>query len=240
MLLYRDLVPWYRLMDPVGDHADEAVVFRAAWEAAIEGPKATLLELGAGAGHNAFHLKAHFRCTLSDLSEDMLALSRDLNPECEHIAGDMRTIRLEREFDAVLVHDAIMYLLNEEDLRAAIRTAFVHLRPGGAAIFAPDCVRETFYEGTDEAGHADGDRALRYLEWRWDPDPRDTTYRVDYAILMRDGASVTPAHDVHIEGLFPRKTWRKLLESEGFVYGVLERPLGDGESDKVFLCQRPA
>ena len=34
--------------------------------------------------------------TLVDLSEEMLAVSRELNPECEHLQGDMRTLRLGR------------------------------------------------------------------------------------------------------------------------------------------------
>ena len=74
----------------------------------------------------------------------MLELSRGLNPGCEHLLGDMRTLRLGRTFDAVLIHDAVMYMTSEADLRAALETAFVHLRPGGAAVVAPDCVRETF------------------------------------------------------------------------------------------------
>ena len=32
-------------------------------------------------------------------------MSRSINPECEHVQGDMRTLRLGREFDAVFVHD---------------------------------------------------------------------------------------------------------------------------------------
>ena len=109
----------------------------------------TLLELGSGAGHNAVHLKRRFRCTLSDVAPGMLDLSRELNPECEHVAGDMRTLRLGRTFDAVLVHDAIVYMTTRDDLRAAAATAFLHTRPGGAAIFAPDYVRETFAEQTE-------------------------------------------------------------------------------------------
>jgi len=35
----------------------------------------------------------------------MLELSRTINPELEHLVGDMRTIRLGRTFDAVLIHD---------------------------------------------------------------------------------------------------------------------------------------
>ena len=40
----------------------------------------------------------------------MLELSRTLNPDCEHLEGDMRTLRLGRTFDAVLIHDAVMYM----------------------------------------------------------------------------------------------------------------------------------
>lgn len=90
--------------------------------------------------------------TLVDLSDEMLDVSRRLNPECEHQQGDMRTIRLGREFDAVFIHDAIDYMADEADLRMAMETAFIHCRPGGLALFMPDDIRETFEEGTDHGG----------------------------------------------------------------------------------------
>ncbi len=155
-LLYSDLASWYRLVDPVADHQDEAEVYGAALSRAIKGRAETLLELGAGAGNNASYLKRRFRCTLTDFSEPMLALSRDLNPECEHVQGDMRSLRLNRTFDAVLVHDAVVYMTTEEDLLAAATTAFVHTRPGGAAIIAPDLLRETFRESTQLIRGDDG------------------------------------------------------------------------------------
>ena len=71
-------------------------------------------------------------------SAGMLAVSRALNPECEHVEGDMRTVRLGREFDAVFVHDAVCYLTTEDDLRRAIETAFVHCGPA-----ARRCSRRT-------------------------------------------------------------------------------------------------
>jgi hypothetical protein len=37
----------------------------------------------------------------------MLELSRALNPECRHLQGDMRSLRLEERFEAVLIFDAI-------------------------------------------------------------------------------------------------------------------------------------
>ena len=237
-LFYRELVSWYRLLDPPADHRDEAASYQAALERAASPRPETLLELGSGAGHNALHLKRRFRCTLVDPSEEMLGLSRELNPECEHLLGDMRTLRLPRTFDAVLVHDAVMYMTTEEDLFAAVRTAFAHTRSGGAAVFAPDCVRETFAEHTNLIADEDGARALRCLEWAWDPDPTDDTFVTEYGLLLRDGEVVTSAHDRHVEGLFARGTWLRLLTSAGYRVETTERPLDDGATDEVFLCRR--
>lgn len=239
-LLYSELVPWYRLIDPPADHLDEAASYEAAFERGASPRPETLLELGAGAGHNAFHLKQRFRCTLTDISDEMAALSRELNPECEHLAGDMRTLRLGRSFDAVLVHDAVMYMLGEGDLLAAAHTAFLHTRPGGAAVFAPDHMRETFREASSTFAREDGGRALRGLEWDWDPDPADDTYLVEYAFLLREGREVRAVHDRHVEGLFARATWVRILTSVGYRVESFERPADDeGATDEVFLCRRP-
>lgn len=236
-LLYGELASWFHLLTPPQDYAEEAACYRDAL-AGVVGRGATLLELGSGGGNNASHLKADFRCTLTDLSPAMLEQSRRLNPECEHVAGDMRTLRLGRTFDAVLAHDAVMYLTAEEDLRRAMETAFVHCRPGGVALFAADATRETFRPATEHGG-GDGDgRALRYLEWTWDPDPTDTTYVADFAYLLREGADVRVVHDRHVQGLFPRETWRRLLAACGFE----ERPApraDPGTVGEIFLAVRP-
>jgi SAM-dependent methyltransferase len=78
---------------------------------AVHGPLETLLELGSGGGNTASHLGSNLRLTLTDLAPAMLDLSRTLNPGAEHLVGDMRTLRLGRTFDAVLIHDAIMCLV---------------------------------------------------------------------------------------------------------------------------------
>src|SRR3712207_3861404 len=95
-------------------------------------PAPTLLELGSGGANNAVHLKAHFaQVTLTDLSPQMLAVSRALNPDCGHLLGDMRTLRLGRAFNVVFIHDAIDYMSTHHDLRLALETAFLHCTPGG-------------------------------------------------------------------------------------------------------------
>jgi SAM-dependent methyltransferase len=238
--LYRDLASWFHLLTGPEDYTEEAEIYRRLLTEA--GPVRTVLELGSGGGNNASHLKRHFELTLTDLSEDMLAVSRGLNPECEHIRGDMRTIRLGREFDAVFVHDAIEYVTSVPDLRAAMETAFVHCRPGGVALFVPDYVRETFKPRTDHGGH-DGDaRSLRYLEWVWDPDPDDDTYVTDYAYLLRhEDGSVRVEHDRHVCGLFARDRWLSLLTEIGFRAEIRVIHLSDEDvAPEAFLAARPA
>lgn len=237
-LLYNELIPWYRLIDPPEDHRDEAAAYEGALERAVPTAE-TLLDLGSGGGHNAVHLKRRFRCTLTDLSERMLALSRELNPDCEHLQGDMRTLRLGRTFDVVLVHDAVMYMTTEEDLFAAVTTAFVHTRPGGAAVFAPDCLRDTFSEQSNLIEAEDGTRAIRGVEWSWDPDPYDSVMSVEYAFLLRDGKDVRAVHDRHTEGLFAKATWERLITSAGFDVETFGRPSDYGDLDQVFLCRKP-
>lgn len=178
-----------------------------------------MLELGSGGGSLAFHLKRHFGLTLTDKAPAMLAVSRAVNPDCEHLVGDMRSLRLGRRFDVVLVHDAIMYATEPAAAQETIHTAALHCRPGGTVAVLPDYVRETFAQSTDSGGHdaADG-RGLRYLEWIWDPEPADDTYIVDYAFLLRAGdGAVTVEHDRHVEGLFARTQWLEWFSEAGLV-----------------------
>src|SRR5215510_3991192 len=99
--LYGELASWFHLLSSPADYAEEAeFVRKLLTESGAVAPR-TVLELGSGGGNNVSHLKAHFHMTLVDLSPGMLALSRTLNPECEHLQGDMKTLRLGRTFDAV-------------------------------------------------------------------------------------------------------------------------------------------
>src|SRR5262249_52897931 len=200
--LYVELASWFHLLSSPSDYAEEAEFARnLIVEASSMQPK-TLLELGSGGGNNASHLKAHFQMTLVDLSPGMLELSRALNSECEHLDGDMRIVRLGRRFDAVFVHDAIMYMTTRDELLQVIQTAAAHCKRGGAALFMPDVVRENFVSLTTHGGHDGDGRSIRYIEWTFDPDPSDTTYTVDFAYLLRESdKSVRAVHDQHVFGL---------------------------------------
>jgi SAM-dependent methyltransferase len=241
--LYGELAPWFHLLTSPVDYEEEAELYRRLLVEHADGPVETVLELGSGGGNNASHLKRHVKLTLVDRSTGMLELSRGLNPELEHVEGDMRTVRLDRTFDAVFVHDALAYILSEPDLQAVFETAFAHCKPGGSALFVPDYVQETFAPRTSHGGHdsEDGRRGLRYVEWvRADPShaPR---HIVDFAYLLRDGESVRVEQDRHVCGLFPRETWLRRLDATGFDVEVVEPQYDDEPAGQViFACQRRA
>jgi SAM-dependent methyltransferase len=241
--LYDELADWWPLLSPPEEYASEAAQYLRLLREAVDGPLDDVLELGSGGGNNASHLKRDLRMTLVDRSPRMLAVSRRLNPECEHLEGDMRSVRLGRTFDAVFVHDAIAYLTREDDLGAAITTAVEHCRHGGAVLLVPDFVAESFVEGTEHGGHDGPERALRYLQWWWDPDPGDTTHLADFAYLLRmpDG-SVQARRDRHLCGLFPRQTWLELLEQAGAEAQAVSLSQADDDpfGHDAFLGRRPA
>ncbi|NPU98093.1 MAG: class I SAM-dependent methyltransferase [Candidatus Omnitrophica bacterium] len=241
--LYRDRADWYPLLTPVGDYAEEAAYYRRLFEIHCQRPPRTLLDLGSGGGHNAAHLKAALACTLVDLEPAMLALSRKLNPECKHIQGDMRSVRLRRVFDCVLAHDAICYMTSRTDLARAIATAFAHTAPGGVALFQPDFVSETFEPGTETGGSDGYGRGLRYLEWRWVPESKTDMYVTDMAYLLRDvNRAVEVIHDRHLMGLFPRAEWLEQIAAAGFkpLVVLFEHSSYSDTGHEVFLGLRPA
>jgi len=241
MRMYSELARWFHLLTHPSDYEEEAALVVRLVEAAIEGEAETLLELGSGGGNNASHLKRHFRCTLTDVSQDMLDLSTTINPECEHVQGDMRALRLEREFDVVFVHDAVMYMTTEDDLGAAIETAATHVRPGGVVVLMPDTTRERLQPETRSGGHDGEDgRSLRYLEWTVDPDPADTTYQVDFAILLREPRKpLRIEHDHHVFGVFPDGTWRRLIAESGLELAEVAADDPGAGGSVVFVARRP-
>jgi SAM-dependent methyltransferase len=248
--MYSDLAHWWPLLSPPSHYIEEAAFFRALLRRHRPPPR-TLLELGCGGGSLAANLKCDFALTLTDLSPQMLAVCRAENPECEVLQGDMRTLRLAREFDAVLVHDAIMCATSEAGLRATIETAATHCRAGAVVVLAPDCTKESFGQdvpsreggathegdgGTDHGGEDGPDgRALRYLEWSWDPDPNDTQFEVAYAFVLREADGTTRVElDRHTEGLFPEATWLRVMDA----CGLDVRTVPDPWRGKIFVGTR--
>ncbi len=235
--MYADLARWWPLLSPPSEYVEEAATIAGLLGTAVADVR-TVLELGSGGGHNAVHLKRDFNMTLVDLSPDMLAVSAALNPDCEHLQGDMRTLRLNRTFDAVLIHDAIDYMVTRDDLDSAFATARAHVKSNGLVVVMPDHLAETFEPNTDHGGTdaLDGS-GIRYLEWTHDPDSADQQLVTDYVYALRevDGTLTTEAERHHF-GLFAEAAWTDALVTAGFdVTCLLEQTEEDRPARRIFL-----
>ena len=109
-----------------------------------QGPIRAILDLGCGTGGHALPLAGRgYIVTGVDCSETMLAEGRRKAKamaqgaeSCDFVQGDIRTLDLDRAFDAVIAMFAVIsYQTTNEDLAAAFRTAREHLRPGGLFVF---------------------------------------------------------------------------------------------------------
>lgn len=216
MKLYNELSTWWPLLSPYTEYEEESALYLKIIQKYHQRIY-TALEFGSGGGSNAFYMKDYFKMTLTDLSPQMITISTDLNPDCEHKQGDMRTIDLGRTFDLVFIHDAITYLTSEEDLLAVFNNAKKHLNDTGILFLVPDHFTETFQTNTDHGGIDSAGRSLRYLEWVYNHPLNDNLVVTDYVYLLKnENGNVTREFDHETSGLFSKDTWSQLLERAGF------------------------
>jgi SAM-dependent methyltransferase len=112
---------------------DDAGAVATLAELAAGGP---LLELAVGTGRLAVPLADKgLEVVGVDVSEEMLAQLNKKSGAVTTVAGDMTTVRLEREFAVVFVaFGSIFVLPTQEDQVRLFRNAAAHLRPGGCFV----------------------------------------------------------------------------------------------------------
>jgi SAM-dependent methyltransferase len=175
----------------------------------------TLLHLACGAGLNDYTFKKHFKVTGVDISKNMLALAKELNPEVIYHHGDMRTIELGEKFDAVAIPDSIGYMTTTKDIRKTLLTASKHLKAGGVLLIVAN-LKEQFKENNFVYTGSRGDIDITIFENNHILKPDGSTYEGTMIFLIRRKGKPEIHTDRHILGLFDSKTWASLLKEEGF------------------------
>lgn len=217
-LMYEELAWLFPILSPAEHYEEESERFYRLMRKEADIPVLTMLNLGCGAGCHDVHFERYFEIVGVDLSETMLEVARDTNPQVEYIQGDMRDIRLDRAFDSVAVFDSMVYMTTPEMLRQAFETAFAHLKPGGVLVTAPEEVPETFEQNANWTRTMEGDDvSVTFIEHVYDPDPDDTEYETTYVYLVRRAGEEQKVYtEFHRCGIFPVSTWLRLLEEVGF------------------------
>lgn len=241
--LYDDMAWVWPVISPPADYEEEVNLFADIIQKKSKKEVKSLLHLGCGSGHEDLVFKRHFTVTGVDMSTPMLDMARTLNPVTEYHQGDMRSVRLGTRFDAVVITDAINYMLDKKDLEQAFMTAFEHLNPGGIFLtFAEELADQFEQNRTYCTIHSQGEMEITFIENAYDPDSDDTTFEDTLIYLIRQGGDLTAQADRHLIGLFDLKTWTSLLEKTGFELEAVdfEHPTStESKFIPIFVCRKP-
>ena len=192
---------------------------------------------------NRYTFKKNFKLTSVDISEPMLKIAQELNPEVTYQYGDMRTIRLRENFDAVTILDSISYMRTANDLKRTFATAFYHLKPGGVFLtIAEKTAGQLEKSESFVSTYSRGNIEITFLENYYDPDPSDTSFEATFIYLVRVNGQLEIHTDPHICGIFKLETWHELLKETGFkvIQKSFTEVAGDrSETFPVFICTKP-
>ncbi len=215
--LYDDLAWLWPIISPPGDYLAEAEEIAGLLRQWSRREVRRLLDLGCGGGHIDSGLKRYFEIVGVDLSEAMLALARELNPEVAYVRGDLRAPPVDELFDAVYLGDAVNSMLSEADLRRAFQAAYDRLAPGGVFLTVAELTRENFKSPESMVTlHGGSDVHVTFVQDFFDPDPADTTYDLTLVFLIRSGGKLEVEVDRHRAGIFSLETWRATAGDVGF------------------------
>ena len=205
---YGSLAWTERVISSLGEYEEEVRQSITTLERYRGGERKTMLHLGCGAGGHDYHFKNSFQITGVDISEEMLGMARERNPEVHYIQGDMRNVRLNQKFDVVVIPDSIAYMNTLEDLKKAIQTAAYHLRSGGIFLVVVH-TKEEFTNNNFVYTGTDGDIHITLFENNYIIS--ESQYEAAMVYLIRQNGKLQIEHDVHTLGLFSHETWLEQL-----------------------------
>ena len=133
----------YDLLYHDKDYAAECDLIEHIFHTYGDSPIRTVLDLGCGTGNHAIPLAQRgYEVVGVDRSENMLARARRKaaglsgDSDVAFRQGDIRSVDLQRHFDAALMMFAVLgYQLENADVLSVLRAAHRHLRPGGLFVF---------------------------------------------------------------------------------------------------------
>jgi SAM-dependent methyltransferase len=241
--LYHDLAWIWPIVSPPEDYVEETEFLSRIIIEKANIDIRSLLHLGCGGGRNDYTFRKHFDVTGVDISKEMLALAKDLNPSSEYLEGDMRNIRLGRTFDCVVALDSVSYMITEDELNRLFRTAHEHLNPGGVFITVVEESHDRFKQNrTISSTHSRGQTQITFIENSFDPDPDDNQFEMTFIYLVRDKGNLKIYTDSHIWGLFKMETWSRMLKKNGFEVEQIKfehSTLLEEEYFPMFVCIKP-
>jgi len=141
MNVFQDYTNYYDTIYQDKDYKNECNFLEAILSKYFSKSVRTILDLGCGTGgHSLILAERGFKVMGIDLSGEMLKIGRKKANErelnIEFIEGDIRNLKLNQKFDAVISMFAVIsYQITNKDLMSTFKTVLKHLKKNGLFIF---------------------------------------------------------------------------------------------------------
>jgi SAM-dependent methyltransferase len=204
-----------------------------------------ILDIGCGTGlHDTLLVEGGHDVTGADMSDDMLAhankrrgsLPAAQRERLRFTQGDARTLRTGQTYDAVIsLFHVMSYMVGDGDFEAALKTARVHLAPGGLFLFdfwyGPAVLADP-PQPRERTAH-EGDVLIRRITtpcWEKNYDRVRIVFDVE-----ESGATARISREEHIMRYFFEPGLRQALTNAGFdTIEIGEWLTGAPPHDKAF------
>jgi len=236
--MYTDLAEFYDATYSSKDYRKEAArVADFARRAGRSGGR-EWLDVACGTGRHLEYLSRQFHCTGVDASPQMLRVARRRLRGVRLLRGDMRSLRLGRQFDVIsCLFSGIGHVRTLAALRQTIRTFAQHLKPGGVLLFEPWFSRETWIPGMVHLLTASTPN-LTIARMSFSSVRGNQSVLEMHYLVGRKGRGVLHAAVTEYSGLFDRGTTLRFLREAGLQPRYLHRGLLPGRG--LFIAVRPA
>jgi ubiquinone/menaquinone biosynthesis C-methylase UbiE len=185
-----------------------------------------ILDLAAGTGDLAIKLlqKGYTHIDLADKNKQILSVAEKKirntmkykeNEKTKYYVAELKNIPNSWKYDAVVVRQAINYLMDYSSLVEGLKNIYDHINPGGKLIFnAPNFDREMDYPDKEHEYDAQGYH-VKVKEMNL-VDGKTIIHTQNCTLLRKDGSDIKKLYDINRFGIFTKSEFEQALKAAGF------------------------
>ena len=219
--MYKQFAKYYDSIYKWKDYKAESERIRALIRQYKTSHGKEMLDVACGTGNHIQYLKKYFNVIGLDLDRDMLRIARKKFPDIKFIRGDMRTFKLNKQFDVIVcLFSSIAHVKTYAGLEKAFGNFFLHLKPGGVMIAEPFENPDSFIVNQSHAAYVNKPelKLARICVTK----KRGNIAVFDFHFLVADKNRISYFIDRQDLGLFETKKVMNIMKHVGFSAKVLK------------------
>lgn len=147
--MYAEMAQYYDRIYSFKDYSAETEKLLGWIELHKQSSGQRLLDVACGTGRHLEFLAKSFDAEGLDLSQELLELAQERNPDTVFHCADMRTFGLAASYDVIAcLFSSIGYMTTPEDLEKAVANMAQHLVPGGVLLIEPWLTPDVWKSGS--------------------------------------------------------------------------------------------